>query len=40
MSAVLDAARRETGYRITEHFLQLNGVCAACAAGERARGRR
>lgn len=35
MTAVLDAARRETGYRITEHFLQLNGVCGACAAGER-----
>jgi Fur family ferric uptake transcriptional regulator len=32
MTAVLAAARRETGYRITEHFLQLNGVCAECAA--------
>ncbi len=35
MTAVLAAARRETGYRITEHFLQLNGVCAACAARDR-----
>jgi Fur family transcriptional regulator, ferric uptake regulator len=36
MGQVLDAARRETGYRITEHFLQLNGICADCAgaAGE------
>ena len=36
MTAVLDAARRETGYHITEHFLQLNGVCADCttAAGD------
>ena len=40
MSAVLDAARRETGYRITEHFLQLNGVCAACAAAARPSGTR
>jgi Fur family ferric uptake transcriptional regulator len=32
MTDVLAAARRETGYRITEHFLQLNGVCAECAA--------
>jgi Fur family transcriptional regulator, ferric uptake regulator len=31
MTDVLAAARHETGYRITEHFLQLNGVCAECA---------
>ena len=40
MSTVLDAARRETGYRITEHFLQLNGVCAVCTAAEPEGGRR
>jgi Fur family ferric uptake transcriptional regulator len=34
MQAVVDAAARQTGYRITEHFLQLSGECAAC--GERA----
>lgn len=32
MRAVLAAASRETGYRITEHFLQLSGLCAACRA--------
>lgn len=30
MSEVVAAAHRETGYRITEHFLQLSGVCAGC----------
>jgi len=34
MRAVVDAAARQTGYRITEHFLQLSGECPAC--GERA----
>lgn len=24
------AAARQTGYRITEHFLQLSGICAEC----------
>jgi Fur family ferric uptake transcriptional regulator len=32
MTEVVEAARRETGYRITEHFLQLDGVCADCTA--------
>lgn len=32
MSSVAEAAARETGYRITDHFLQLTGVCAGCAA--------
>lgn len=32
MTEVVAAARRETGYRITEHFLQLSGVCADCRA--------
>lgn len=32
MNAVVDAAAHQTGYRITEHFLQLSGVCAACYA--------
>ena len=31
MDLVVDAAARQTGYRITEHFLQLSGVCAGCA---------
>ena len=33
MQAVVDAATRQTGFRITEHFLQLSGECPAC--GER-----
>ena len=32
MHAVVVAAGEQTGYRITEHFLQLSGVCPACAA--------
>ena len=32
MSRVVEAARRETGYRITGHFLQLSGVCAECGS--------
>ena len=32
MHEVVDAAARQTGYEITEHFLQLSGVCAACHA--------
>jgi Fe2+ or Zn2+ uptake regulation protein len=35
MQAVVDAATRQTGFRITEHFLQLSGECPAC--GERTR---
>jgi Fur family ferric uptake transcriptional regulator len=37
MSAVVTAAARQTGYRITEHFLQLSGTCPACASGGRKR---
>jgi Fe2+ or Zn2+ uptake regulation protein len=33
MHVVVDAAARQTGYAITEHFLQLSGLCAACVAG-------
>ena len=33
IQAVVDAAARQTGFRITEHFLQLSGECPAC--GER-----
>ena len=33
MHAVADAAARQTGYRITEHFLQLSGLCSRCAHG-------
>jgi len=32
MHEVVDAAARQTGYEITEHFLQLSGVCGACHA--------
>lgn len=31
MKDVIAAARRQTGYTITEHFLQLSGECAACS---------
>lgn len=34
IQAVVDAAARQTGFRITEHFLQLSGECPAC--GKRA----
>ena len=33
MNAVVDAAARQTGYRITAHFLQLSGLCPTCNAG-------
>ncbi len=32
MHAVAAAAAKQTGYRITEHFLQLSGVCPECLA--------
>jgi Fe2+ or Zn2+ uptake regulation protein len=32
INAVVDAAARQTGYRITAHFLQLGGLCPACSA--------
>lgn len=38
MDAVVAAAARETGYLITEHELQLNGVCAACRRRGARRG--
>jgi Fe2+ or Zn2+ uptake regulation protein len=31
MRAISAAATRETGYRITDHFLQLTGLCKACS---------
>ena len=38
IQAVVDAAARQTGFRITEHFLQLSGECPACGKrAERAR---
>jgi Fur family ferric uptake transcriptional regulator len=33
MRAVVAAAAEQTGFRITEHFLQLSGLCGACSAG-------
>jgi Fur family ferric uptake transcriptional regulator len=36
MHVVAAAAARQTGFRITDHFLQLSGECPACA--ESARG--
>ena len=38
MQAVVEAAARQTGYLITEHFLQLTGLCAACSTGTDVRG--
>jgi Fur family transcriptional regulator, ferric uptake regulator len=38
MRAIADAAARETGYRITGHFLQLSGLCAGCRAARRGGG--
>ncbi len=35
MAAVVDAAARQTGYRITEHFLQLGGLCPSCEGAGR-----
>jgi Fur family ferric uptake transcriptional regulator len=35
MRSIATAAGRETGYRITDHFLQLSGLCARCAAAAR-----
>ncbi len=32
MHGIAEAATRETGYRITDHFLQLTGLCAQCAS--------
>jgi len=32
MHLVVDAAIRQTGYHVTEHFLQLSGLCGACGA--------
>ncbi len=29
---IVAAASRQTGYVITDHFLQLGGLCAGCAA--------
>ncbi len=34
MKAVAAAAARQTGYHITDHFLQLAGECAVCASGK------
>jgi Fe2+ or Zn2+ uptake regulation protein len=34
MRELTAAAAQETGYRITDHFLQLTGLCAACGARE------
>lgn len=30
----LDEVARQTGYRITGHWLEITGVCAACQAGD------
>lgn len=39
MRGIVHAAGRETGYRITDHFLQLSGLCSGCsAAGDGAAG--
>jgi Fur family transcriptional regulator, ferric uptake regulator len=38
MQGVVEAAAEQTGYRITEHFLQLTGLCPACSESEKAAG--
>ena len=35
MQAVVDAAARQTGFSITEHFLQLSGECPECVKRAR-----
>ncbi len=37
MRAVTEAAAKETGYRITDHFLQLSGLCRQCARNAKRR---
>ena len=37
MSPVLEAAARETGYAISDHFLQLSGLCAVCGRSAAAK---
>lgn len=39
LQRICAAAGRETGYVITDHFLQLTGLCANCAARQERRGR-
>ncbi len=36
MRDIVDAAAHETGYRITDHFLQLSGLCTGCRAAGKA----
>jgi Fe2+ or Zn2+ uptake regulation protein len=36
MSPVVRAAARQTGFAISDHFLQLTGTCAACGAAPSA----
>ena len=35
MRGIAEAAARETGYSITDHFLQFSGLCAGCSAKQR-----
>jgi Fe2+ or Zn2+ uptake regulation protein len=37
MRRVAAAAADETGYVITDHFLQLTGLCEHCARNDRSR---
>jgi Fur family transcriptional regulator, ferric uptake regulator len=39
MQGVVEAAAEQTGYRITEHFLQLTGLCPACSTSRDPAGR-
>ena len=36
---IVAAASRQTGYVITDHFLQLSGLCASCSMRRDRRGR-
>lgn len=37
--SIVAAASRQTGYVITDHFLQLSGLCQSCATRRDRRGR-
>jgi Fe2+ or Zn2+ uptake regulation protein len=37
MHEVAEAAARQTGYRITDHFLQMSGLCDRCSHDDHSR---
>jgi Fe2+ or Zn2+ uptake regulation protein len=38
LDAVIEAAQKRTGYRVTDHLLELRGLCPACQGYETAEG--